>query len=207
MYLVTTKSRKQMVAKTWMGWVLGTMMLAGHVSAQKPGSDLFFLNLNTDCTSQWQPSQDVPFELSFTLKKVERSVYDFVMDLDIQPDDWVVSSCSTDSMFGKVQLRFPEDPCVTYLGKLDEFPPSGWEVEPFSGMDIKVIRQDTRMTQRLNLHSCEKGLLMGEVFFVVEPLCMPFETTFALQPTLDGTGDLEVVNLGSRFTYPPNPRD
>ena len=59
MYLVMTKLRKQMFAKTWMGWVLGTMMLAGHVSAQKPGSDLFFLNLNTDCASQWQTSQDV----------------------------------------------------------------------------------------------------------------------------------------------------
>ena len=145
MYLVTTKSRKQMVAKTWMGWDLGTMMLAGHVSAQKPGSDLFFLNLNTDCASQWQTSQDVPFELSFTLKKVERSVYDLVMDLDIQPDDWVVSSCSTDSMFGKVDVRFLDLPLLMPAGELTERPESTWEVEHFSQLEIRVLRQDTEM--------------------------------------------------------------
>ena len=69
------------------------------------------------------------------------------------PGDWVVSLCSTDSMFGKVALCIQGPQALTLLGATEEVPPSQWEVEPFSHLDIKVVRGDTRMTQRLATNS------------------------------------------------------
>ena len=49
-------------------------------------------------------------------------------------------------------------------------------MEPFSQLDIKVLRYDTRMSQRLVVDDGRSHDIHGEVFFVLEPLCMPFET-------------------------------
>ena len=67
---------------------------------------------------------------------------------------------------------------------MEEIPPSQWEVEPFSQLDIKVIRRDTRMIQRLAMDPNHVDDIHGKVFFVLEPLCTPFETTFTLIPHL-----------------------
>lgn len=103
-----------------------------------------------------------------------------MFDLDLGPGDWVVSSHSTDSMFGKFSLRFQEPQAIQLIGSMEEFPPSAWEVEHFSQLDIKVIRQDTRLVQRVSIDQAHEGELNVEVFFVLEPLCMPFRTSVLL---------------------------
>ena len=106
-----------------------------------------------------------------------------ILDLDMDPGDWVVSASSTDSMFGKVALRFQDPQALTLLGAMEEIPPSQWEVEPFSQLDIKVMRRDTRMIQRVAMDLNHLDDIHGKVFFVLEPLCTPFETTFTLTHT------------------------
>ena len=49
--------------------------------------------------------------------------HDLVFDLDLGPGDWVVSSHSTDSMFGKFSLRFQEPQAIELIGSMEEFPP------------------------------------------------------------------------------------
>ena len=108
-----------------------------------------------------------------------------MFDLDLGPGDWVVSSHSTDSMFGKFSLRFQEPQAIQLIGSMEEFPPSAWEVEHFSQLDIKVIRQDTRLVQRVAIDQAHQGNLNGEVFFVLEPLCMPFRTSVLLRKSTE----------------------
>lgn len=71
-----------------------------------------------------------------------------MFDLDLGPGDWVVSSHSTDSMFGKFSLRFQEPQAIQLIGSMKEFPPSAWEVEHFSQLDIKVIRLAAEINRR-----------------------------------------------------------
>ena len=148
-------------------------------------------------------SQDeaMPFQLDVDLTPLPNGDWNLILDLDMDPGDWVVSSYSTDSMFGKVALRFQEPRAVTLLGSIEEMPPSQWEVEPFSQLDIKVIRRDTRMIQRLAMDAHHTEDIHGRVFFVLEPLCTPFETTFTLTPTAKGAW--QVVHTGSRAAFPP----
>lgn len=148
-----------------------------------------------DASAQTDEDSHVPFGLTCDVVQVEGKEHDLVFDLDLGPGDWVVSSHSTDSMFGKFSLRFQEPQAIQLIGSIEEFPPSAWEVEHFSQLDIKVIRQDTRLVQRVSIDQAHQGELQGEVFFVLEPLCMPFRTSFLLQKsTEDGKWFVASVN-------------
>ena len=156
------------------------------------------ISLGGDVHSQ---EVNVPFGLTVDLEPAAGGTWNLVLDLDIGRRDWVVSSYSTDSMFGKVALRFQEPHALTLLGPMEEIPPSQWEVEPFSQLDIKVIRHDTRMVQKLAIAPGHTEDIHGRVFFVLEPLCTPFETTFTLQS--DAQKGWTAVNTGSRDAFPP----
>ena len=156
------------------------------------------MSLGGDVHSQ---KVNVPFGLTVDLEPAAGGTWNLVLDLDIGRRDWVVSSYSTDSMFGKVALRFQEPHALTLLGPMEEIPPSQWEVEPFSQLDIKVIRHDTRMVQKLAIAPGHTEDFHGRVFFVLEPLCTPFETTFTLHR--DAQKGWTAVNTGSRDAFPP----
>lgn len=136
-------------------------------------------------SAQTDQESQVPFGLECDVVHVEGEEHDLVFDLDLGPGDWVVSSHSTDSMFGKFSLRFQEPTAIKLIGSMEEAPPSAWEVEHFSQLDIKVIRTDTRLVQRVAIDSGRQGDLHGEVFFVLEPLCMPFRTSVLLRKSTE----------------------
>ena len=159
---------------------------------------VFLMTLGNRASSQ---EEAMPFQLDVALEPALEGEWNLILDLDMDPGDWVVSSCSTDSMFGKVALRFLEPEALTLLGAMEEIPPSQWEVEPFSQLDIKVMRRDTRMIQRVAMDPNHVDDIHGKVFFVLEPLCTPFETTFTLTHT--STRGWKVVHTGSRDAFPP----
>jgi hypothetical protein len=125
-------------------------------------------------------AQDLPFGLTFKVEGEKEGVEaTLVMDLDLfQKEDWVVSTHSTDSMFGKVDVRFLDLPLLMPAGVLTERPEPTWEVEHFSQLDIRVLRQDTEMRLPVRSTSDRDFEARGQVFFVLEPLCMPFEVDF-----------------------------
>ena len=152
-------------------------------------------------TPLFSQQEKMPFGLEVELEPSTEGAWNLILDLDIGPRDWVVSSYSTDSMFGKVSLQIQEPHALTLLGPMEEIPPSQWEVEPFSQLDIKVIRYDTRMIQKLTIAEGQTEDIHGRVFFVLEPLCTPFETTFTLRR--DAQKGWRAVNTGSRDAFPP----
>ena len=87
-------------------------------------------------------AQGLPFGLAFEVEAVAgEEDATLVMELDLfQEEDWVVSTHSTDSMFGKVDVRFLDLPLLMPAGELTESPESTWEVEHFSQLDIRVLR-------------------------------------------------------------------
>ena len=159
---------------------------------------VFLMTLGNRASSQ---EEAMPFQLDIALEPASEGEWNLILDLDMDPGDWVVSSYSTDSMFGRVALRFQEPEALTLSGAMEEIPPSQWEVEPFSQLDIKVIRRDTRMIQPMAMDLNHVDDIHGKVFFVLEPLCTPFETTFTLTHT--SAGGWKVVHTGTRDAFPP----
>jgi len=127
-------------------------------------------------------AQHLPFGLAFEVEAVAgEEDATLVMELDLfQEEDWVVSTHSTDSMFGKVDVRFLDLPLLMPAGELTERPESTWEVEHFSQLDIRVLRRDTEMRLPVRATSDLDFEAKGQVFFVLEPLCMPFEVDFTV---------------------------
>ena len=127
-------------------------------------------------------AQDLPFGLTFEVEGTTGGTdATLVLDLDLfQDEDWVVSMHSTDSMFGKVDVRFLDLPLLMPAGELTERPESTWEVEHFSQLDIRVLRRDTEMRLPVRATSNRDFEAKGQVFFVLEPLCMPFEVDFTV---------------------------
>ena len=162
-------------------------------------SALIFLPLMTFFGRGFSQEEAVSFQLDMALERAKEGEWNLILDLDLEPGEWVVSSCSTDSMFGKVALWFHESQALKLLGSIEEIPPSQWEVEPFSQLEIKVIRRDTRMIQRLTVDPNHAEDIHGRVFFVLEPLCTPFETTFTL--TNMSPGEWQVVHTGTHEAF------
>ena len=68
-------------------------------------------------SSGWAHAQDLPFGLTFEVEAVAGADATLVLDLDLfQEEDWVVSTHSTDSMFGKVDVRFLDLPLLMPAG-------------------------------------------------------------------------------------------
>ena len=133
-------------------------------------------------SNSWAQAQDLPFGLTFEVEGTTGGAdATLVLDLDLfQAEDWVVSTHSTDSMFGKVDVRLLDLPLLMPAGELTERPESTWEVEHFSQLDIRVLRQDTEMRLPVRVTSGLDFEAKGQVFFVLEPLCMPFEVDFTV---------------------------
>lgn len=88
---------------------------------------VFLMTLGNRASSQ---EEAMPFQLDIALEPASEGEWNLILDLDMDPGDWVVSSYSTDSMFGRVALRFQEPEALTLSGAMEEIPPSQWEVEP-----------------------------------------------------------------------------
>lgn len=160
---------------------------------------IFWLSVPCGTLARTEDDARTPFGLKCDVVQVDGEVHDLVFDLDLGPDDWVVSSHSTDSMFGKFSLRFQEPQAIELIGSMEEFPPSAWEVEPFSQLDIKVIREDTRLVQRIVIDEAHRGDVHGEVFFVLESMCTPFKTSVLLRKsTEDGRWLVATVGVSNR---------
>lgn len=147
-------------------------------------------------------AQDLPFGLTFEVEGTTGGGdATLVLELDLfQAEDWVVSTHSTDSMFGKVDVRFLDLPLLMPAGELTERPESTWEVEHFSQLVIRVLRQDTEMRLPVRATSDRDFEAMGQVFFVLEPLCVPFEVDF----TVDRRAGVWAVECtGGRQTWFP----
>lgn len=143
----------------------------------------------------------VPFKLDVALEHVSGNSWNLVMDLDMGEGDWVVSALSTDSMFGKVDVEFLWPAQIQITGPMQEDPPSKEEVERFSQLEILVLREDTRMVLPLTFMGMPAVVWKGRIWFVLEPLCMPFSTEFDV--VSDGRGGVVVQRVATHLDWPP----
>ena len=58
---------------------------------------VFLMTLGNRASSQ---EEAMPFQLDVALEPASEGEWNLILDLDMDHGDWVVSSCSTDSMFG-----------------------------------------------------------------------------------------------------------
>lgn len=97
-----------------------------------------------------------------------------VLDIavDVPEGSYVISALSDRDYLGKFQLHWGDSLMVS-LGQLTEDPPSrlGWE--PWDKVHTPMLFSPTRIRQSWLLPE-GADTLKGEVFFVLEPQCVPY---------------------------------
>ena len=93
------------------------------------------------------------------------------------PGSFVVSPLSTDSLYGKVALECPS----LEFGAWRESPASRGSWDPYAEGFVRFVQVPTRW--KIPLERLPKGDFdaEAELFFVVEPACIPYSTTLTLQ--------------------------
>jgi len=131
--------------------------------------------------------QGTPFDIRVFVDPGEAdSVPQFILvtELDLPEGSYVISALSERDYLGKFNVTW-KDTAIVPAGPLTESPPSmpGWET--FDKVYTPMMKTST--TLRQPWHSTSGiGPVSGQVFFVLEPQCIPYAMDFTVEKEPDG---------------------
>ena len=113
------------------------------------------------------------FDLECTLLPPDTLVIEWAGD----PGSFVVSPLSTDSLYGKLALT-----CSSLeFGEWDEAPVSRGSWDEFAEGFVRFVQVPTRWSVPLERMPDGDFEAEAELFFVVEPACIPYSTTLTIE--------------------------
>ena len=112
--------------------------------------------------------------------RVAGSLLNLQVNVDIPDGSYVISAMSDRDYLGKFQVSF-SDSTVQPMGSLTESPVSipGWE--PWDQVYTPMLFSSTEIQQSWILPT-GRDTLKGQVFFVLEPQCVPYALDFRVLP-------------------------
>ncbi len=153
---------------------------------------LFFLFVVFSCTPQLEQadpstsvsiaqekSNELPFGLSLDIEK-NVADYSLVVDLKLKPGDYVISPFSKDGFYGQVDISLSESDQLSKGKSLLEIPKSTAEFDPIISQAVNFVRQSTIYKQELKLISSEDFEVPGKIWFLLEPICIPYQVDFLI---------------------------
>lgn len=133
--------------------------------------------------SQWKAQPGLPLPVGFDIRVagdiVDREL-DLAVSVDVPEGSYVISALSDRDYLGKFQVSF-SDSTVQPMGSLTESPVSmpGWE--PWDQVYTPMLFSSTEIQQSWILPT-GRDTLKGQVFFVLEPQCVPYALDFRVLP-------------------------
>ncbi len=112
---------------------------------------------------------------------IEQNLLQLAISVDVPEGSYVISALSDRDYLGKFQVHWT-DSMVTPAGALVEDPVSmpGWE--PWDKVYTPMLFESTTIRQAWTIPS-QSDTLNGEVFFVLEPQCVPYALDFNVNLT------------------------
>lgn len=120
------------------------------------------------------------FHIGLDLAAVAPDQYFLEVELEMDTGNYVVSSSSTDNIYGHFEIGIADSPHLRAEAPLEEIPRSVEEFDPIIQQPVKFIRQNTLFKQLLAVSGQEDFTLNGLIEFVLEPSCVPYEVAFSL---------------------------
>jgi hypothetical protein len=136
--------------------------------------------------------------LDLRIDSIDVGHYKLVAHLGFNAGSYVVSPSDTLSMLGPFQLDFADGAPLELTHAMAEFP--GYEVlyEPALESDMRVSRSPTVFTQPFKVDAAAEFETSGQVFFVLEPSCVPYAVDFMLTQR-DGVLAMEAGEIHTAF--------
>jgi len=133
-----------------------------------------------------------PFNLDFSLEQKTSTSATLVMTLSLDSGDYVTSPASVQEFFGAFTLEFKDSTKISMKGDLIEFPPPVDLFFSFDDRPVKSYVNTTILSHSIEMIEDGDFEALGTVFFVLEPICYPYEISFVVSRAL---GDLSVKRL------------
>jgi hypothetical protein len=131
---------------------------------------LLLLSMLCCACGGWSPDS---FDLKCALIQPDTLVIEWAGD----PGSFVVSPLSTDSLYGKVALTCPS----LEFGEWNETPASRASWDEFAEGFVRFVQMPTRWSVPLERMPAGDFEAEAELFFVVEPACIPYATTLTIE--------------------------
>lgn len=120
------------------------------------------------------------FDIDLQLDELKDGKYNLGVTIKLDGESYVVSPYSEDSIYGHFNISIPETAHFVIENDLLEIPNSVREFDPIIEMPVNFVRENTTYRQQIKVLSKDDFEVTGVIWFLLEPICIPYEVEFVL---------------------------
>ena len=125
-------------------------------------------------------TEDDSVHWNLLLEELTKTESNLIVDLELFGKSWIVSPTEKEYPYGCMKIELDSNENIRTIGNIQETPtseplrPGTWD-ESF-----KVISGKTTLKQKIEVLSKDDFVAKGNIFFVLEPVCNPYEIDFKI---------------------------
>jgi hypothetical protein len=133
---------------------------------------------------------DEPFGIEFQIKPIRDNEFELAVSIILDSGSYVVSSSSEDNFYGHFEISINPSDHLILDHTVSESPNSIEEFDPILKRNVKFVRVNTTFKQQLMVTSQNDFEDSGSVWFMLEPICIPYNVGFSIS---SDQGELKVA--------------
>lgn len=141
-------------------------------------------------------TKDDSVHVELRLEELSNSEFNFQIEMDLFGDSWIVSPLDYDYPYGSLQIEYDKNEHIELVQQIVQSPESKFIDDPNADELYKVISGKTTLEQRIRIVSEEDFIVHGNVFFVLEPICNPYQIDFEF---IQESGNLSIERTNMRI--------
>lgn len=103
-----------------------------------------------------------------------------IITIDLYPGSYLISPYSKDTTCAHFTISIAASGKLLIDDTLLEVPSSVEEFDSILNIPIRLIRENTKYTQKISLVEQDNFKVSGLIWFVLEPICIPYEIGFII---------------------------
>ncbi len=176
-----------------MYWIVLTLLTLSCTHSTKENEKVVHeITQAVDTTTPIQPG----FDLQLDLLQESQDTYSLSAFLTLDSGSYVISPLSDDDFYLSFDIAIPLSTYMTVDKGINENPSTIAEFDSIIEKNVRFVRQNTTFSRNLSLVSTEDFELPGQIQFLLEPQCIPYDVDFSL---VHEGGVLRIENLKTKI--------
>ncbi|MFK8046177.1 MAG: hypothetical protein AB8B72_11825 [Crocinitomicaceae bacterium] len=123
---------------------------------------------------------DDSVQVDLSIKLLNENMAELKIDMSLFGDTWIVSPLEKNYPYGEMRLELQENNFLTVTDSISEKPMSSFISDENVEEPYKVITKQSELIQKIKLKSKQNFEVSGYIFFILEPVCRPYEIYFTI---------------------------
>lgn len=120
------------------------------------------------------------FDIILQIDQIDKEHFNLEVNFKLDSGSFIISPFSTDGFYGPTNISIEKYNSHIIEGLLLETPTSIEEFDPIIEKQVKFVRKNTTYKQKLKLIEEDDFQVSGTIWFVIEPICIPYEVVFVI---------------------------